>query len=140
MYQTGPLKNVTDCSSNCTTFTTQTVLKVEIDHEKNENPCVLYDENDCKFTFKYREQGESLEVYAEPSIECPAQVFILGIIMGVIGTIVLVGLATMLLWKLITTIHDKKEFARFEKERLNAKWNTVGIKMFCNYLGINGLI
>ena len=45
--------------------------------------------------------------------------------MGVIGAIVLIGLAFLLLWKLFTTIHDRREFARFEKERMMAKWETV---------------
>ena len=36
----------------------------------------------------------------------------------------LVGLALILMWKIFTTIHDKREFARFEKERMLAKWDT----------------
>ncbi|KAM7347424.1 integrin beta-PS-like [Cochliomyia hominivorax] len=130
IYKTGPLKNATDCATNCTTFVTKLVTKVEIDHEKDENLCTLYDENDCKFIFKYIEEGDSVEVYAEKDIECPAKIFTLGIIVGVISTIVLVGLGTMLLWKLITTIHDKREFARFENERKNAKWDAVGNPIF----------
>lgn len=50
---------------------------------------------------------------------------ILGIIMGVIGAIVLIGMALLLLWKLLTTISDRREFAKFEKERMIAKWDTV---------------
>lgn len=48
-----------------------------------------------------------------------------GIILGVIAAIVLIGLALLLLWKMVTTIHDRREFARFEKERMMAKWDTV---------------
>jgi hypothetical protein len=43
----------------------------------------------------------------------------------VIGAIVLIGLALLLLWKLLTTIHDRREFAKFENERMMAKWDTV---------------
>lgn len=53
------------------------------------------------------------------------QVPILGIVLGVIAAIVLVGLALLMLWKMATTIHDRREFARFEKERMMAKWDTV---------------
>ena len=42
----------------------------------------------------------------------------------------LVGLALILMWKIFTTIHDKREFARFEKERMLAKWDTVSFKKF----------
>lgn len=52
----------------------------------------------------------------------------MGIVLGVIAAIVLMGLALLLLWKLLTTIHDRREFAKFEKERMMAKWDTVSIK------------
>ena len=48
-----------------------------------------------------------------------------GIVLGVIGAIVAIGLALILMWKVFTTIHDRREFARFEKERMMAKWDTV---------------
>lgn len=59
---------------------------------------------------------------------------ILGIIMGVIGAIVLIGMALLLLWKLLTTINDRREFAKFEKERMIAKWDTVSVVI---YIGVN---
>jgi protocadherin alpha len=52
---------------------------------------------------------------------------VIGIVLGVIGAIVLIGLALLLLWKLLTTIHDRREFAKFEKERMMAKWDTVSL-------------
>ena len=57
--------------------------------------------------------------------ECPLVVDIMGIVLGVIGAIVAIGLALILMWKVFTTIHDRREFARFEKERMLAKWDTV---------------
>ena len=47
---------------------------------------------------------------------------------GVIASIVLIGLGMLLLWKLLTTIHDRREFTRFEKEKLMANWEEVRIK------------
>ncbi|XP_034672073.1 integrin beta-PS isoform X2 [Drosophila subobscura] len=122
MYHTGVLKNVDDCARNCTAFTPVGVEKVTIDEHKDEQMCTFFDEDDCKFMFKYSEQGE-LVVHAQEEKECPPKVFMLGIVLGVIAAIVLVGLAILLLWKLLTTIHDRREFARFEKESMNAKWN-----------------
>lgn len=49
----------------------------------------------------------------------------LGIVLGITGTTVVIGLAGLLLWKLLTTIYDRREFAKFENERLTAKWNAV---------------
>ena len=48
---------------------------------------------------------------------------ILGIVLGVIWTIVAIGITLIVLWKIFTTIHDRREFAKFEKERLMAKWD-----------------
>lgn len=45
--------------------------------------------------------------------------------MGVAGAILLLGLAGLLIWKLLVTIHDRKEYAKFEEERAKAKWDTV---------------
>ncbi len=47
--------------------------------------------------------------------------------MGVIAAIVLIGMAMLLIWKAVTTISDRREFARFEKERMMAKWDTVSV-------------
>lgn len=67
---------------------------------------------------------------AQEERECPPKVFLLGVILGVIAVIVLVGLAILFVWKLLTTIHDRREFAKFEKERMMARWDTVS---FTNY-------
>jgi integrin beta 1 len=126
MYKTGPLAKDDDCAANCTLFTPIAVEKVEIENEKDEHICTFYDEDDCRFQFIYndREEGKIM-VRAQQDRECPPKVFMLGIVLAVIAAIVLIGLAVLLLWKLLTTIHDRREFARFEKERMMAKWDTV---------------
>ena len=58
-------------------------------------------------------------------IECPKGPDILVVLLSVMGAILLIGLATLLIWKLLITIHDRKEFAKFEEERARAKWDTV---------------
>jgi len=56
---------------------------------------------------------------------------VLAIILGVIGGIILIGLILLLIWKLLVTIHDRREFARFEKERANARWDMVPSDFEC---------
>jgi len=56
---------------------------------------------------------------------CTKPVNVLAIIIGVIVGIILIGLLLLLIWKLLVTIHDRREFARFEKERANARWDMV---------------
>jgi hypothetical protein len=103
------------------------------DEDKLEHFCLKYDEDDCRYRFVYNETIENgvvkYSVRTQKPQECPAKVFLLGIILGVIAAIVLIGLAMLLLWKLLTTIHDRREFARFEKERMMAKWDTVSLKI-----------
>lgn len=47
------------------------------------------------------------------------------VLLSVMGAILLIGLAALLIWKLLITIHDRREFARFEEEKARAKWDTV---------------
>lgn len=128
MYKTGPLAEPDLCAANCTgLFTPIGVEKVEVTDEDDEHLCTFYDENDCRFQFTYNDREDPVIVKAQEALECPPKVFMLGIILGVIAFIVLIGLAILLLWKLLTTIHDRREFARFEKERAMAKWDTVSL-------------
>ena len=64
-------------------------------------------------------------MWVQTTKECPVVVDIMGIILGVIGAIVAIGLMLILMWKVLTTIHDRREYARFEKEQRLAKWDAV---------------
>lgn len=129
MYQKGVLKDHNECGNNCKLFTPISVETVNYNEDEDEHLCTFYDEDDCRYQFVYNETVETdgsvtLAVRAQKDPECPPKVFLLGIVLGVIAAIVLIGLAMLLLWKLLTTIHDRREFARFEKERMMAKWDT----------------
>ena len=99
---------------------------------EDERLCSFIDDDDCRATFVYGYHnltGE-LQVWVQTTKECPVVVDIMGIVLGVIGAIVAIGLALILMWKVFTTIHDRREFARFEKERMLAKWDTVRFHLF----------
>ena len=114
----------------------------QLEVKEGETHCIFIDDDDCKFQFKYimiedndydgapdvatgGETNQRTLVYVQRTKDCPTPVNILAIVIGVIVGIVLVGLALLLIWKLLTTIHDRREFAKFEKERMMAKWDTV---------------
>lgn len=106
-------------------FTPVVVEKAEDEIRDKEISCTFLDDDDCRFTFVYGyTKGGELVVYVQETKECPVVVDIMGIVLGVIGAIVAIGLALILMWKVFTTIHDRREFARFEKERMLAKWDT----------------
>jgi len=90
----------------------------------SDRQCFFYDDDDCRVTFVYGTDKGEFVVRVQKTKECPPVLNILGIILGVIGAVVAVGFALLLLWKLFTIIHDRREFARFEKERQMAKWDT----------------
>lgn len=47
-----------------------------------------------------------------------------GWIIGVITAVLLGGIIALIIWKVCTTIHDHREYAKFENERNNMKWQT----------------
>lgn len=61
--------------------------------------------------------------------DCPPPVPVLAIVLGVIAGIVILGILLLLVWKLLTILHDKAEYAKFNNERLMAKWDTVSLIM-----------
>ncbi|XP_053708367.1 integrin beta-3a isoform X1 [Synchiropus splendidus] len=100
---------------------------------KNAVNCSYKDENDCVEHFQYYvdEIGNSiLFVIKEP--ECPEGPNILVVLLAVAGAILLLGLVGLLIWKLLITIHDRREFARFEEERAKAKWDTANNPLYRN--------
>ena len=86
--------------------------------------CSFLDDDQCRATFVYGYHDDGhLQVWVQRVKQCPIVIDIMGIILGVIGAIVAIGLVLILMWKVFTTIHDRREFARFEKERHLAKWD-----------------
>lgn len=57
--------------------------------------------------------------------ECPKGPDVLVVVLSVVGAILLLGLVALLLWKLLISLHDRREFAKFEEEKAKAKWEAV---------------
>ncbi|XP_013186565.1 integrin beta-PS [Amyelois transitella] len=124
VHQRGPLYEDKSCGA-CKLDIIVEEGKLVANESQNEHLCSFYDDEDCLYVYVYSyNDSQQLHIRAQKERECPRKVFILGIVLGVIAAIVLVGLALLMLWKMVTTIHDRREFARFEKERMMAKWDT----------------
>jgi len=122
IFETGPL-TPEECALNCTRFNATKVDEATEDAE-GERSCAFFDENDCRFAFVYGyDENNEPVVKVQRTLECPPKLDILGIVLGVIGAIVAVGLALLLMWKVLTTIHDRREYARFSKESGMAKFD-----------------
>ncbi|XP_076837538.1 integrin beta-1-like [Brachyhypopomus gauderio] len=116
-----------ECATKCENVTVSEVMRKEQLPEPNSirYMCKERDVNDCWIFFTY-EEGRSSEpqLTVAKTHECYTNQNIIPIVAGVIGGIVLIGLALLLIWKLLMIIHDRREFAKFEKEKMNAKWDT----------------
>lgn len=59
---------------------------------------------------------------------CPESHKIPIIILGVSLSIVCIGLILLGVWKVLVSVHDRKEVAKFEAERSKAKWQSVRLR------------
>ncbi|XP_032787679.2 integrin beta-PS isoform X1 [Daphnia magna] len=76
----------------------------------------------CNFFFIHnRLKMESVIPVGEKG-ECSEPPNVIAIVSGVSGAILAIGLLLLLLWKILTTIHDRLEYAKFLRDRELAKW------------------
>ncbi|XP_072926820.1 integrin beta-3-like isoform X2 [Hemitrygon akajei] len=122
VFNKGELKEEGKCEEVCQ----DEIRTVETLDIKDEDAitCSYKDEEGCIVHFVYHEEinGKSiLSVIKEP--ECPPPLNLPVIILPLMAAILLLGLVALLIWKMLVTVHDRKEFAKFEAERARAKWN-----------------
>ncbi|XP_057188992.1 integrin beta-1-like [Triplophysa rosa] len=125
-FKTGVKKDT--CEKECTYFNYIPVKKKEDLPQPFDLPnipiCKERDALDCWFYFTYAIRNDNVEVHLAEGLECPSGPDIIPIVAGVVAGIVLIGLALLLIWKLLMVLHDRREFDKFEKEKMNAKWDT----------------
>uniref|UniRef100_A0ACB8G2L5 Integrin beta-5 n=2 Tax=Sphaerodactylus townsendi TaxID=933632 RepID=A0ACB8G2L5_9SAUR len=74
-----------------------------------------------KFTYSELPSGKTnITVLQEP--ECGTTPDAMRILLAVVGSTVLLGIILLAIWKLLVTIHDRREFARFQSERSRARY------------------
>ncbi|XP_026565768.1 integrin beta-1 [Pseudonaja textilis] len=117
------------CEKECSHFSLELVDRREKLPQPGEydalTHCKEKDIDDCWFYFTYSvDSNNKAIVHVVKTPECPTGPDIIPIVAGVVAGIVLIGLALLLIWKLLMIIHDRREFAKFEKEKMNAKWDT----------------
>lgn len=65
-------------------------------------------------------------IFFSPSFPaCSSAPSAVTIVLAVIGSVVLIGTILLGLWKLLVTIHDRREFDRFQSERSRARYEMV---------------
>ncbi|KYQ55161.1 Integrin beta-PS [Trachymyrmex zeteki] len=100
------------------------------DEEADARICRTPGDAGCTFVFKYQYHragtGGDIKIFkiqAERERTCPTPINVFGVALGVVISTVIIGFLILLIWKILTIIHDKREYAKFEKERALAKWD-----------------
>ncbi|OXB77069.1 UNVERIFIED_CONTAM: hypothetical protein H355_007716, partial [Colinus virginianus] len=88
-------------------------------------PCSLQGENECITTFLLAvdEQGRTV-IHSITQKDCPQLPNIPMIMVGVTLAILLIGIVLLCIWKLLVSVQDRKEVAKFEAEKSKVKWQT----------------
>ncbi|KAM4697856.1 integrin beta-2 [Rhinophrynus dorsalis] len=109
-----------NCSNLCPGVTTE-----RVDELREEIFCKEKDSNNCWMQFFIKEDDgvEKYSITYTTKRECPEAPNLFAIVGGTIAGVFFVGLVCLAIWKLVTEVMDRKEYSRFEKERLKSKWN-----------------
>ncbi|XP_041366315.1 integrin beta-PS-like [Gigantopelta aegis] len=114
---------IAECADQCSDTVNSIVIADELQGDVTENICEGKDVNKCIVQFWLVHHGSgNTTMYIVGRKECPREVDLLPIIAGVIGGIVAVGLLLLIIWKLLTSMLDGIEYARFIQESKNEKW------------------
>ncbi|XP_061094466.1 integrin beta-1-B-like [Conger conger] len=113
------------CDRDCSHLNIIVTDQLQENNDNSFHRCKEKDTDGCWVHFLYwaehRDQPALIHVANER--ECPAGPDVVLITALVSGSVVLLGLVLLLVWKLFATIHDRREFARFQKELGKAKWD-----------------
>ncbi|XP_029954227.1 integrin beta-6 isoform X1 [Salarias fasciatus] len=111
------------CNESCSI--SKTSINTTADYDKSVSlPCTLMMENECWVSFNTMQGETGTTAYNLQIYGCPETPNIPMIILGVSLSIVCIGLILLGVWKVLVSVHDRKEVAKFEAERAKAKWQT----------------
>ncbi|XP_076245992.1 integrin beta-PS-like [Calliopsis andreniformis] len=128
-HNSGPLAN----NGKCDRCPHQLDIVDEIKEEEDDEGariCRTPGDAGCTFTFKYKHHRDGsggdikiFEIVAQKEKICPTPINVVGVAIGLIISTVIIGFLILLVWKILTMLHDKREYAKFERERAMAKWD-----------------
>ncbi len=105
--------------------------------------CQFDDEQDqCRFFYTYHTENDQLvlrvqktkskiflqnkfHIFFIKKKDCRRVLSVRLTIIIIVSSILAFGLFCLMIWRMLATLHDRREFAKFEQEREKAKWETV---------------
>uniref|UniRef100_A0A3P9LA71 Integrin beta n=1 Tax=Oryzias latipes TaxID=8090 RepID=A0A3P9LA71_ORYLA len=113
------------CEQECRRAKILVNLTSDKDYYKSPSmQCTLKMESECWVSFSGVEDETGVIAYNLHKYGCPEAPNIPMIILGVSLSVVCIGLILLAVWKVLISVHDKKEVAKFEAEKAKAKWQT----------------
>lgn len=86
-------------------------------------------DNECDISFIYERTDEpnNKKIFriTKPVKSCKERINLVVVSGSVAAGVLLIGLALLLIWKLITELWDRQEYARFQKELTKVNWEQV---------------
>ncbi|XP_022820748.1 integrin beta-PS-like [Spodoptera litura] len=83
----------------------------------------LESKNGSFILFKYRYVNHDLKITIQDELESPPKANIWIAAGSAIGLVLLIGILTVIIWKILVDLHDKKEFKKFQDEALAAGYD-----------------
>ncbi|RLW04896.1 hypothetical protein DV515_00005515 [Chloebia gouldiae] len=117
-------KSLGDCSEKCKLVDATVSMAKDYSEDKSIS-CSLQGENECITTFllSVDEQGRTV-IHSIERKDCAQHPNIPMIVVGVTLAILLIGIVLLCIWKLLVSLQDRKEVAKFEAEKSKVKWQT----------------
>ncbi|XP_035508431.1 integrin beta-1-B-like [Morone saxatilis] len=121
--------NPKECETRCVhlnfTLVGQAGVLATVTPSPGLHRCMEVDTEGCRvhFLLRTRQKEESVHVHVALERECPSGPNVILITAVLSASVVVLGVALLLLWKLLTSIHDRREFARFQRELERRRWN-----------------
>ncbi|KAL0963982.1 hypothetical protein UPYG_G00316050 [Umbra pygmaea] len=121
LFNSGRLADNQTCQRLCK----DKIITVEtlIMDDRNAVLCLYKTENECVMKFTYSEHASGMSVLtALKDPECGNGPDAMTVLLAVVGSILFVGIMLLAIWKLVITVHDRREFARFQSARCRARY------------------
>ncbi|KAF9416979.1 hypothetical protein HW555_005807 [Spodoptera exigua] len=83
----------------------------------------LENKNGSYVVFRYQYVNHDLKIAIQEELESPPKANIWIAAGSAIGLVLLIGILTVIIWKILVDIHDKKEYKKFQDEALAAGYD-----------------
>lgn len=121
----------------CKNCTVGSKVVDELEESPTDRKCVFTDDDNCVFTFTYNYDANQVPVVTVlKSRDCPREVNVAAIGIGIAAAVVLIGLAVLFIARFLLYVKDRRDYARFMEDTKKAVWtdeNPIYKKAKINY-------